>query len=135
MTPPGLRMAGGLLNASRTVLSTPQPQGPPSITMATEADAEEEDKEEDGAATKAAMEEGSAIRCSSPSIDDEALFARSLITWAAVVGEGRPLELAEGAANGTPAASIRARATAWDGIRTAMVGWPQVTDSAMKELQ
>jgi hypothetical protein len=57
------------------------------------------------------------------------------MTWAAVVGEGRPLELAEGAAKGTPAASIRARATAWEGIRTAIVVWPHVTESAMKELQ
>ena len=52
------------------------------------------------------------------------------MTCSAQVGDGRPLELAEGAASGTPAASIRARATACDGMRTAIVIWPHVTASA-----
>jgi hypothetical protein len=49
------------------------------------------------------------------------------MTCAAVVGDGRPLALALGAASGTPAAAMSARATGWPGMRTAIVGWPHTT--------
>lgn len=55
--------------------------------------------------------------------------ARSSITCAAVVGEGLPDRFADGAANGKPHSSMRARATGWDGMRTAIVAWPAVTAS------
>ena len=41
-----------------------------------------------------------------------------------MVGLGRPDRLAEGAAKGTPAASITARAVGWEGQRTATVSSP-----------
>ena len=48
-------------------------------------------------------------------------------TSGAVVGLGRPERLALGAAMGTPAASISARATGCEGMRTATVASPAVT--------
>ena len=52
---------------------------------------------------------------------------RSSNTWPAIVGLGRPLRLALGAATGTPAASISAWATASLGKRMATVSRPAVT--------
>ena len=52
---------------------------------------------------------------------------RSFSTWAAVVGEGRVEALADGAATGTPARWMSARARSEEGIRTANVGRPAVT--------
>jgi hypothetical protein len=43
------------------------------------------------------------------------------------VGDGLPLEFADGAASGTPADSMSARATGCAGMRTAIVGRPAVT--------
>ena len=54
---------------------------------------------------------------------------KSAATCAARVGLGRPERFALGAAIGTPAASMRARATGWSGTRTATVGRPAVTTS------
>ncbi len=55
--------------------------------------------------------------------------SRSSSTCAAVVGLGRPKELALGAAIGMPAAAISARATGCDGTRTPTSGRPAVTTS------
>ena len=55
--------------------------------------------------------------------------SRSSSTCAAVVGLGRPKELALGAAIGMPAAEISARATGCAGTRTPTSGRPAVTTS------
>ena len=52
------------------------------------------------------------------------LPAMSSSTSRALVGEGLPEVLAEGAARGTPAASMMARATGWEGIRMPTVSSP-----------
>ena len=52
-------------------------------------------------------------------------------TCSAHVGLGFPELLAEGAANGTPAARIIACAAGWDGKRTATVESPALTSSGM----
>ena len=48
------------------------------------------------------------------------------------MGLGLPLRLALGAASGTPAARITARATGWLGIRTATVSMPPVVVSGTR---
>lgn len=50
-------------------------------------------------------------------------------------GAGAAERLAEGAASGRPAASIMARATGWEGIRTATVGKPALTASGTRPLR
>ena len=61
--------------------------------------------------------------------------SRSAFTCWAVVGLGRPDKLALGAAMGTPAARIRARAVLWSGMRTATVGSPAATWSGTRLLR
>ena len=56
--------------------------------------------------------------------------ARSLCTWAAVVGETWPERLAEGATTGPPKARRMSRATGCAGIRIATVSRPAVARSA-----
>ena len=58
--------------------------------------------------------------------------SRSASTWAAVVGLGEPERLADGAARDRPDSRMTARATGWDGIRTATVGRPALTSSGMR---
>ena len=53
----------------------------------------------------------------------------SSITCCAVVGDGLPERLAEGAAIGHPEAKISALAAGWDGMRTATVLRPPVVSS------
>jgi hypothetical protein len=60
--------------------------------------------------------------------------ARSCSTCCAEVGDGRPDVFADGAASGTPAAAMSARATGWAGMRTAMVARPAVTAGATSGL-
>lgn len=55
------------------------------------------------------------------------LVLRSWSTCSAFVGLGFPEELALGAARGQFATAMRARATGWEGNRTATDGWPAVT--------
>ena len=56
--------------------------------------------------------------------------ARSLCTWAAVVGETWPDRLADGATTGPPNARRMSRATGWAGTRIATVSSPAVARSA-----
>ena len=57
---------------------------------------------------------------------------RSSCTWWKVVGLGRPDRLAEGAARGTSAASMTARAVGWEGQRTATVSRPPLVSRGMR---
>ena len=69
-----------------------------------------------------------------PSIIKSTLPSMSCRTCSAVVGLGLPLRFALGAAMGTPAAFISARAVLFSGMRTATVSSPAVTSSGTMEL-
>ena len=67
-----------------------------------------------------------------PSTTAAILPAMSSMTCAAVVVEGRPEVLAEGAAMGTPAARMTARAIGWEGRRMPTVSRPAETSTGMR---
>lgn len=58
---------------------------------------------------------------------------RSVYTWAAVVGDGFPEALADGAASGSPDSEQRASAIGCSGSLAANVGCPAVTDGESRE--